>query len=292
MHSERVVPVLQSVASMRAWVGEHIPLARSLLGYDLFIKLGSDLCADGPLDVDSFAAGLANPREQVLEHLASMQEAGLLLVAPGIDGRQVIHPTGQFVGLLEEYTERFERLFIVREGLRSRQLLVSSSDPGLARLAEVLYDRMHDLGWLYLHNFGAACFLMAMLVRRVALAQGHAARVASCHVELAHAQGRFLLGARGYAKPGQVDGHAVCVVDESVVIDFGLGNVRRGYRRDFAWGVACDYQRDGAVLARLALPGERVTWKDDWQTPHTQRELDRYAAAIEPLYQQYAARFG
>lgn len=283
--------MLQSVAAMRNWVVEHIPLAGSLLGYDLFIKLGNDLLAGLPLGVDSVAAGLPYPRQEVLDHLAHMERAGLLLVAPDAGGSPAIHPTVHFVELLEEYSRRFERLFIVRGDLRSRQLLVAA--PQHAQFSELLFDRMHDLGWLYLHNFGAACFLVASLVARIAQAHGRQARVVSGYVEIAGAEGQYLLGAQGYAKPGQVDGHAACVVDEALLLDFGLGNVRRNYRRDFPWGVACDYRREGHVFARLDFPGGvSVTWKDDWQSPATQAELDRYAPHLDSLLRQYAQRFG
>lgn len=287
-----MVTMLQGVAAMRNWVVEHVPLAGSLLGYDLFIKLGNDLMAGLPLEVTGFAAGLPYPSEQVLAQLAAMRDAGLLALVATEGGRALIAPTRRFVGLLEEYSERFERLFIVRDDLRRRQLLVASSDPERAAFAELVFDRMHDLGWLYLYNYGAACFLVASLVRRIALAHGHQARVASCYVEIASDKGSYLLGAQGYAKPGQVDGHAVCIVDEALLVDFGLGNVRRSYRRGFPWGLACDAGRDGAVLAGLALPGEQVRWKDDWQSPQTQAELDRYEPHLDGLLRQYQARFG
>ena len=74
-------------------------------------------------------------------------------------------------------------------------------------------------------------------------------------------------------------------------MDFGLGNVRKGYRRDFHWGIVSDYRRDGAVLARLEVPGgETTTWKDDWQSPDSEAELARYAPHIESLAAEYVAR--
>jgi hypothetical protein len=169
---------------------------------------------------------------------------------------------------------------------------VAVSDPGLAAFGQLVYDRVFDLGWLYLHNFGSACFLISSLVNRIAVAHGYQSRVASCYVHVGGEQGAYLLGAQGMAKPGQIDGHAVCVVDERMILDFGLGNVRKGYRRDFPWGMAADYRRQDHVMGVAVIPGaETVIWKDDWQSPGSDEELARYAPHLEELFGQYAARF-
>jgi hypothetical protein len=77
-----------------------------------------------------------------------------------------------------------------------------------------------------------------------------------------------------------------------VIIDFGLGNIRKNYRRDFAWGAVSDYRREGVVLGTMLVPsGETVAWKDDWQSPGTEAELARYAPHIEGLFADYAERF-
>jgi hypothetical protein len=292
MQIDRVPTMLQSVAQLRNWVVENVPCTNSMLGYDLFIKLGNDVVAGQPLDLATLAQGLPYPPEQVADHIRHMAQAGLFEIADVGQGVATLRATSAFVTLLDRYSRKLESVFIVREDLRSQQLLVSASDPALGQFASMLYDRIYDMGWLYLHNFGSACFLMASLVRRLAEAHGHAARIASCYVEIAHDEGKYLLGAQGYAKPGQIDGHAVCIVNEAVILDFGLGNVRKGYRRDFHWGVATDYRRQDSVLGAMTVrTGERVTWKDDWQSPGTEAELARYAPHIEDLFGEYVARF-
>jgi hypothetical protein len=285
--------MLQSVAQVRNWVVEHVPLADTLLGYDLFLKLGNDIIAGGqPLDVDQLAASLPYEPHQVRGHLELMAQAGLLVLAESAPGRHVVHPTPRFMALLEKYSRKFESLFIVREDLRSQQLLSAVSDPELAAFGKMLYDRAYDLGWLYLYNFGSVCFLIASLVRRIAVAHGRQARVAPAYIEIAGPESRYMLGAQGYVQPGQVEGHAVCVVDEKMIVDFGLGNARKGYRRDFHWGALCDYRPAGAVMGAAAVPGrETMTWMDDWKTPHLETEVARYAPHIEGLFAEYAARF-
>lgn len=290
MALNRVPPILQSVSQARNWVVQNVPGTNSMLGYDVFLKLGHDVLAGQALQFDLFSQGLPYSSEEVGRQLRQMEEDGLVTLEAGKGEVRTLRPTERFLGLLNEYSRMFESLFIVRHGLRSQQLLMQTSHAELGGLARVLYDRMYDLGWLYLHNFGSACFLMASLVCRLAQLHGRNARVASCYVEIQGQDRRYLLGAEGYAKPGQIDGHAVCIIDESVLVDFGLGNVRKGYRRDFHWGIVSDYRRDGATLARLEVPGGDIaTWKDDWKSPGTEAELARYAPHIEGLAAEYVA---
>jgi hypothetical protein len=283
--------MIQSVAKVRNWVAENIPLTDSLLGYDLFLKLGNDIIAGLPLDLGSIAAGLPHSQEEVSAQLQLMAQAELLVLGE-VDGKLEVRPTERFVALLDKYGRQLDRLFIVRDDLRKHQLQVAVSDPALAAFGQLLYDRVFDLGWLYLHNFGGACFLISSLVNRIAVAHGYQSRVASCYVHVGSEQGAYLLGAKGMAKPGQIDGHAVCVVDERMILDFGLGNVRKGYRRDFPWGLAADYRRQDHIMGATVIPGaETVIWKDDWQSPGSDEELARYAPHLEELFGQYAARF-
>jgi hypothetical protein len=291
MQPQRVVPVLRGVAEVRNWVVGHVPLTDSLLGYDLFLKLGNDVLGGQPLDVDQVGAGLPYAPPQVAEHLERMAASGLVEFATE-DGRRRVQPTASFLALLDTYSRMFERLFIVRSDLRRQQLLLALDDPELLEFAQVLYDRMYDLGWLYLHNFGSACFMMASLVQRVALEHGYDARIISCHVDISAPGVEYKLGAQGMAQPGQIDGHAVVVLNDKAVIDFGLGNVRKGYRRDFPWGAAFDYRRDGAVLGGLLIDGKELAlWKDDWQSPSSEAELARYAPHMDGLFKQYRERF-
>ncbi|MGZ5201329.1 MAG: hypothetical protein ACXWC4_16295 [Telluria sp.] len=291
MQTQRVVPVLQSVAQVRNWVVANVPLTDTLLGYDLFLKLGNDMVAGLPLDATTVAAGLPYPAQQVADYLRHMEAAGLVELVKQ-DGGTIVSPTAHFLQLVDTYSQLFERLFIVRSRLRGKQLVIGTADRPLADFAQMVYDRVFDMGWLYLHNFGSVCFLMASLVRRIAQGHGYEARVASCYVEITDPQPRFRLGAKGEAKPGQIDGHAAVVLGERVILDFGLGNVRKNYRRDFPWGAVLDYRRDGHVMgSTLASGTEVMTWKDDWQSPGSAAELERYAPFVEDLFGLYAKRF-
>ncbi|WP_322402426.1 hypothetical protein [Massilia luteola] len=292
MPLHRVPPILKSVALVRNWLVENVPCTDSMLGYDLFLKLGNDFVAGQRLKLSALAQGLPYAAEEVAAQLRRFEEHGLVTLASDADDGLVVEGTERFLALLDRYGRVFDAVFIVRGELRGQQLLVSSNQPELADFGRLLYDRMYDLGWLYLHNFGSACFLISSLARRLAELHGHRARIVSGLVEVEDQGNVFLLGGQGFAKPGQIDGHAVCVIDDALVLDFGLGNVRKSYRRDFYWGTIADYARDGAVFARLTLPdGVTMAWKDDWQSPDTDIELARYAPHIDELAAQYVARY-
>jgi hypothetical protein len=277
---------------VRNWLVENVPCTDSMVGYDLFLKLGNDFVAGQRLKLSALTQGLPYSAEVVHGQLRRFEEHGLVALGSDADDGLVVESTERFLALLDRYGRVFDAVFIVRGELRGQQLLVASTQPELADFGRLLYDRMYDLGWLYLHNFGSACFLISSLVRRLAELHGRRARIVSGQVEVDNQGKTFMLGGQGFAKPGQIDGHAVCVIDDALVLDFGLGNVRKSYRRDFYWGVIADYARDGVVFARLTLPdGVTMTWKDDWQSPHTEAELARYAPHIDELAGQYVARY-
>jgi len=294
MQIQRVPPLLQGVVDVRNWIVQNIPTSSSMVGHDLFLKIGNDFFSGKTIELESLIKELPHADAEVREHIAAMVQGGLLAEQTYSDGHAArVVPTERFVELLKQYQTKFESHFILRKDLRERQLLASAPDARLQRLVDTLYDHFHDIGWLYLHNFGGICFLMSSLVRRVAVAYGFKARLESCHVEIRGDERAFMLGSPGYAAPGQIEGHAVCIIDDALLVDFGLGNVRRGFRRDFYWGLACPYAPQDAVLAHMLLPqGETVTWKNDWQTPDGPAEFAKYEALVEQLFAGYVDRFG
>lgn len=294
MPIQNFTTLLQSMAEVRNWIVQNFPIATTLVGYDLFLKLGNDHFSGLPLDIPSLYQTLPHPPESIDATLEQMRQAGLLEYALGSSDKAAsLILSDRFVAILTGYQRKFESLFILRKRLRDEQLLVRCEDQELSRLAESLYDHFYDLGWLYLYNYGGVCFLMASLVCRVAAAYGYDARVESGHVEIAKDNGVFSLGGQGFAGPGQIDGHACCVINDKLIIDFGLGNVRKGYRRDFPWALCCEYQPLGNVLGSIVMPsGETVTWKNDWRSPGTEEELKKYEPFVEQLFERYVSFHG
>jgi hypothetical protein len=286
MHTQRICTMLQGVADMRHWVLQAIPMTDSMVGYDLFLKIGQDYFGGMELDVNGIAADLPYPAATVRRQLDRMKRRGL------IEERAMggFAPTPQFLEMLAAYRRKFESLFILRKSLRDGQLVNQTGDAELAALAETLYDRFHDIGWMHSHALGSTCFLMAATLARVVRSHGHAARVVWGHVEIRQDTGStFMLGTRGYAQPGQLEAHAVCLVEERALFDFGLGNVRKSFRYNFPWALTADLQRDGDTFASLHTPaGYTVLWKDDWQAPDGAAELQRCEQVAEELFKPYS----
>jgi hypothetical protein len=293
MQVQRVTSLLHDVVDVRNWTVQHFPMAKSMAGYDLFLKLGNDCLCQKTLELQSVLQQLPHPEDELRAQVNAMVQAGLLVLDPADvhEGGRML-PTDRFIELLRQFHNKYESVFIPRKGLREKQLLANVPDARLHQLVDTMYDHFFDMGWLFLHNFGGVCFLMASLVRRVARAYGFQARIESCQVVIDGGERTFNLGSPGFAAPGQIEGHAVCVIDEAVLLDFGLGNVRRGFRRDFYWGLACPYVPAGPVMAQMLLPQqEMVTWKNDWQTPDGPAEIAKFESLVEEMFKQYTHQF-
>lgn len=284
-------PLLHGLVEVREWMSARIPGARSAVGLDTFLRIAHHVAAGEPVDSDALIGELPYSAAQVQAQLRRLRDTGLLAARPG--SPRALQATPQLLALLHACRAKLGGQFIAREPLREEQLFVGTREAALADLARLLYDRFFDLGWLYLHRFGGVCFLAASLVCAAAQRHGHRARVESGYVEVKSPQRTYLMGAEGFAVPGRIDGHAMCIVDDAAVIDFGLGTLRCNYRRDFYWGLAADYAPAGAVSAEVQLGrGEVLRWKNDWHYPGSEAEFAGYRDLVTRLMAEYAERYG
>lgn len=291
----RLTPHLNAAWSLRQWAHQHLPpptAGDDGLEFDLFLRLGQLLTEGGDVDLIALSRELGCTPQRLRQLLLQWLQAGLLAQA----GSQV-QPTARFGELLQQFTEASNRHYVPRRELRDHQLVVDSNlAPDQVDFIEMVYDRFHDLGWLYLHNFGAVCFLMALLVQKVAALHRRRARTVSGHVVARRPDGRgFSLGDPSRVLPGQVAGHAFAVLDDGVLVDFGLGNLRRYFTRSFPWGVAClpQGERQPGLAGELVLPrGGLMQWKDDWSAPESAAEFSKLEPLAQQLVHRYAAHHG
>lgn len=322
--------MLHGLSALRHWLHAKLPLAHVAVGAqagpslaaDLFLELAEQWSEGRQPTLDQLCREMAYPRAQLAVQLAVMARAGLLVgpvsssdtvataattdVAPDVApdlalrlmsdgaGAQPWRPTPAFECLVADYERELQARFIPREPLRNEQLFVDCQDTALAAEVRLLYDRCFDLGWLYLHRYGATCFMMAIVMQALLSRRGHQAYVQVGEVSVQHADRVFVLGRQPQPTPGRIDAHACCVVDERVVLDFGLGNVRRHYRKNFFWGLVADCSPQGPQLATLLLAdGGLVRWTCDGRAPEqaVQLEVQRCRQLLPVLLQEHDLRF-
>ena len=107
----------------------------------------------------------------------------------------------------------------------------------------------------------SACYAVALLVRRFLLARKVRARLVDCTVIIKSGDLGYVIG-QGFARPGQIDGHLVCLMNDRVLVDFGLGVVSKHLIPGFPQGVAVSLNKnDPHQLASAKLPnGNKVFW--------------------------------
>ncbi|GGD00906.1 hypothetical protein GCM10011396_55620 [Undibacterium terreum] len=155
-------------------------------------------------------------------------------------------------------------------------------------IRQIYYDFKH-LG--YFDQYGSSCFAMAALTARILRAKGYDTEVRGCHAIFRNDNKEFYLGYQGYTQPGQVEGHVVCVVNGingNIVLDFGLGNVRKHYKGYFYRAVACIASNSGPVLASVDFGnGINVQWRTDWVGPEVEGELVKQEPYLLPILAKY-----
>ncbi|MBC3883320.1 hypothetical protein H8K35_18145 [Undibacterium sp. LX40W] len=156
-----------------------------------------------------------------------------------------------------------------------------------------------DLEYIgHIKKYGNCCLFISTLVQRILQAQGVNVELKTCNAIVERSEVRFLLGGKQFTKPGQLATHVVCIVDGNILIDFGLGNVRRYFYSDFFQAVVLPYNSAAETLssAKLdqstslyyihdAIP-EELASEQSFQEPTMQQALQEYTQ-----YQKNRFRF-
>ncbi len=288
LRTDDPLAVVDSLREVAAW-------AQSTFGIGLqprlldFLQLLRGGRVPLPLTAQALAQALDAAPVEVMELVQAMAHAGLLHMTRRDDGTAIIESGARLADALEQFEQRLDHAFVSRHALRRALLVSQLGDTTLATSVQRLFDRFFDLGWLYLHNWAGVCSMMATLVAQAMQAEGHRTQVLmGCfHAEL---DGKpFRMGRGGHEVPGKLDGHVFCVVEGRVLVDFGLGNVRRHFRRDYPWALAVDCDLHGTELATLQHPrAGTVRWTIDWNPPGGEAQLETARLLAAELMQVYA----
>lgn len=143
----------------------------------------------------------------------------------------------------------------------------------------------------YLHffrDYGTYCVAITNLLCNALENKGYYARPFVCIDEINKDQNQFWLGAPGFAKPGQLDGHVVCLLEERYLIDFGLGNVRRYFDNDFLHAIAVECNINLPIYASLNIGHEkRINWHISANEEETKKIFEDKAQHLPHAFQDY-----
>lgn len=282
------VATLGSLREISQWAEEVFGVGLGSGLVDALLWLRSSRTS-GPLTAASLAEHLHRPESEAVGIVRQLASHGLLDALAADEA--AFRPTPRLDEVLHEMVERLDRSFVPRQALHRALLVCDVRDAALQDRVERLFDRFFDLGWLYLHNWASLCTVMATLVAKVLALEGLRTRVQLGRIAIARDGCTYDLGGPGTSAPGQFDGHVYCVLgDDEAIVDFGLGVVRRAFRRDTPWAVAVPCRREGPVLAMLehARTG-RMQWFDDWQSAAGRAELAQAQPIADELMQVYLA---
>ena len=152
----------------------------------------------------------------------------------------------------------------VTRRFRGRHLHNAVPDAGPALAIDRLFDEFFELEWIFDHRHGASGALLASVAAALLDRRGWHARVVGCQCEVKKGGRAFHLGVRDWAASEPGRGHAVCVVEDRLIVDFALADVRRTFERGFPWGIATPIVRVGDGLASLPIAGHgRVRWSGE-----------------------------
>ncbi len=140
----------------------------------------------------------------------------------------------------------------------------------------------------YFEQYGTYCVVMAAVLGKILANAGYRTRMLSCYAKLRAGRNTFLLGYKDISAPGQIDGHAVCVVNDQYLLDFGLGNARKYFSQQIPWAIAAPVTESSDQLAQVVLQKDvSISWRTDWSSPAVMQEASQLAPHLNSLLQKY-----
>ncbi|MFZ6873737.1 hypothetical protein ACO0LF_16885 [Undibacterium sp. Di27W] len=140
----------------------------------------------------------------------------------------------------------------------------------------------------FFKHFGSSCFAMSAILAQILTIKGYQARVQGCYAEIRKDQGIFYIGYQGFAHAGQKEGHAVCIVADQYLLDFGLGTLRKFYAPDFSQVLVCPMSGGTDYAAHLRLAdGADICWRTDWISPMVAAELQSQIPSVQNILAIY-----
>lgn len=111
-----------------------------------------------------------------------------------------------------------------------QNIFINQLPPG--QLSEDLTQLVSDFDYLGLFDeYGRCCLFINQLLQQVLQHMGYEVQLIPCYAKMESANQRIFLGHRDYIHAGQLAGHLSCLVNQTYIVDFGLGNLHKLYKR-------------------------------------------------------------
>jgi hypothetical protein len=171
--------------------------------------------------------------------------------------------------------------------MHSKALHLSVFDDRYRTLLAGVFDALGLAG--NIHRYGNSCFVMAGLVAKILRSAGIESAVHACYAAVRRDEQLLTLGFRdANARSDPLDGHAVCVAEQRILVDFGLGNVRRYGWPDFWHAIACEIQPGRTFPVSLDLnESDSITWFDGSKNHCVSAIMDELRPVIEAAFVRY-----
>ena len=114
-------------------------------------------------------------------------------------------------------------------------------------------------------DYGDMCLVMSTALVKIFAHHGVAAAVKSCNLVIAHEHGAFLHGFQepnARVHPDTIDAHAVCIADDRLLLDFGLGYARKTWDVPVHNAAIAPFTPHSAVLATHFSDRCAYVWMD------------------------------
>jgi hypothetical protein len=137
-----------------------------------------------------------------------------------------------------------------------------------------------------------SCFCMANFIKHAFIAKGHRAKVASCYAIATSEKGNWSLGKEGHDfRLNEVDGHVVTIVDNAILVDFGLGNISRYFDSTFPICLAIAVHSREPFPVGLQIDSTKsIIWKaDDLMNTHLSKVISDHKLPARKMYNELPA---
>ena len=173
-----------------------------------------------------------------------------------------------------------------------RSIPASHQDADALRtLAIELHEQFLSLGLFT--DFGDMCLSISLALVLVFRHLGVAAVVKSCNLVIAHDWGAFLLGfeePNRKTPPGLIDAHVVCVAEDRLLLDFGLGQARKTWHVPVSDSAVALYTPNSAVMATHHCNNSAYVWLDQPRhNPRVRAVMERNEADALAIFKRWRA---